>query len=731
MSEINILIKHKEICNLIADNKLADAFLLTDRVLGKIQNSELKQNFDKQREIYNYLLEYSLKGIEDPEKINIYNRIKRQILKIADAAKSEFIQKFAFSNKLSAQKRLLFEQVTNYKITVVSEFIELFKDNLLSENEERKHRLYKLFFLIWFTDYLSDEDYQFIKKYSASSKLYPHEMCVIVSALTISLLRNFDKKKFHALFDFYDADKTLVWNRALVGIILAFYYYDKRIYLYEDLVSRLNSISKDDNVAGNTEQIIYQIVRSKETEKISQKLHDEIIPEMQKIRPKIQDKLNLDDILSDGLIEDSNPDWEELFDDAPELLDKMADFSKLQLEGSDVFMSAFAGFKNFPFYRQAANWFMPFYAENIEVKNIFSDFDDDFDAETFIQGLERSPFMCNSDKYSFCFNIGMMPLAQRNMIIEMFKQESKQTEEIKNEDKLLNKDSDDNQIFTRYLQDLYRFFKLHPLKNDIEDIFETDLDIHNTKLYDILINDETVIEKIAEMYFKKEFYSDAAKIYETLRFKGNKEAKRFEKIGFCYQKSKKFEKALKNYKKAEIIKDPSLWLTKKIAFCYRKLQNFEEALNYYLQAEKEDEENLHIQANIGHCYLAIEDYENALKKYFKVEYYDPDNKSVMRPLAWCSFIVKKIDTAESYFQKLIEAKPTPYDFINYGHLLYAKNKKLKAADMYVKAIRLSDIKTVEDTIREDIKVLLKYHANEKEIDLLIDYVKTKILQNNS
>ncbi len=723
----NLILKHKQICKFVADSKLADAFLLTDDILHEIQVPELKQNFDKQKETYNYLLEYSLKGVDDPERINVYNGIRRQLLKIADTAKSEYLQKFDSANKLSAQKRLLYEQTINYKISVHSELNELIKNNLPSEDEERKMKLYKLFFLIWLTDFLSEEDYLILKKYSASGKLFPHETSVIVSALTISLLRHFDKRKFHALFDFYDADKPKVWNRALVGIVLAFYYYDKRISLYDDLLSRLKSVSRDDKISGHVEQIIYQIVRSKETEKISRRLQDEIIPEMQKFRPKIQDKLNLDDILSDGLIEDSNPDWEELFDDAPDLLDKMADFSKLQLEGSDVFMSAFAGFKNFPFYRQAANWFMPFYAENSEVKKIFSDFDDDFDSETFIQGLERSPFMCNSDKYSFCLNIGMMPAAQRNMIIELFKQENKQTEEITNEDKLLNKDSEDNRIFTRYIQDLYRFFKLHPLKDDIEDIFETDLDIHNTKLYDILIHDEIVLEKIAEMYFKKGFYSDAAKIFEMISFKGNKEAKRYEKIGFCYQKNKNFEKALENYKKAEIIKEPSLWLTKKIAFCYRKIQNFEEALKYYLSAEKSDEENLHIQANIGHCYLASEDYENALKKYFKVEYYDPDNKSVMRPLAWCSFLVGKFDTAESYFQKLIAENPTAYDFINYGHLLYVKNEKLKAVDMYVKAVHLSDIKTVEDAIREDRNVLLKQDTGENDIDLLIDYVKTRIL----
>ena len=727
MMNTDIISQHKQICKLITENKLADAFILTDGILKKIQIPELKQAFDKQKETYNFMLEYSLKGIEDPEKITVYNRIRKQILEIADAAKSEYLQKFMPLNKLVSQKRLLYEQMSNNKITVVSEFGELIKDNLHPENEERKLKLYKLFFLIWLTDSLSEEDYLILKKYAASGKLYFQESSIIVSALTVSILRHFDKQKLHSLFDFYDANKPGVWNRALTGIVFAFYYYDKRIFLYEDLIARLKSVSEDDGIAKNTEQIIYQIVRSKETEKISKRLQDEIIPEMQKFRPKIEDKLNLDDILSEGLIEDSNPDWEEIFDDAPDLLDKMADFSKLQMEGSDVFMSAFAGFKNFPFFRQAANWFMPFYAENAEIKNLFSGFGEDFNTEIFTQGLERSPFMCNSDKYSFCLNIGMMPTAQRNMIIELFKQENKQVEEIKNEDKLLNKDSEDNQIFTRYIQDLYRFFKLHPLKDDIEDIFETDLDIHNTKLFEILINDETVLEKIAGMYFKKEFYSDAVKIFETLKFKGNKEEKRYEKIGFCYQKLKNYEKALENYKKAEIIKEPSLWLTKKIAFCYRKLQNFEEALKYYLSAEKEDEENLHIQANIGHCYLALEDYDNALKKYFKVEYYDPDNKSVMRPLAWCSFVLEKFDTAESYFRKLIKEKPTAYDFINFGHLLYAKNEKIKAVDMYLKAVELSDIKTVEEAVREDSDMLTKYTAKKDEIDLLIDYVKTKML----
>ena len=36
----------------------------------------------------------------------------------------------------------------------------------------------------------------------------------------------------------------------------------------------------------------------------------------------------------------------------------------MQIEGSDVFMSAFSKLKNFPFFNEFSNWFSPFYKEN-------------------------------------------------------------------------------------------------------------------------------------------------------------------------------------------------------------------------------------------------------------------------------------------------------------------------------------------------------------------------------
>jgi len=716
--------EHKKISKLITDKKLADAFLLIENKISMCNDVDLQRKFHKQKETYSFLLEYTFKGINDPEKPKIYKHIQRTLLAINQSVEDEMLLK-SVDLKLSSEKRTLKAEIQRNKDTIENKINDFLYNNL--EDHERKPLLHKLFFHIWLSYDISSNDLIALKKFARSRKVMFYDKSIIVSALTISLVQRFDKNKLISLFDFYDADEEKVWNRSLVGIVIAFFIYNNRIYLYDDLINKIKQVSEDEDINRHIEEIILQLIRTKETEKISNKLRDEIIPEMQKFRPKIEEKLNLDDIISDSLIEDQNPDWEEIFDDAPDLLNKMAGFSKLQLEGSDVFMSAFAMFKNFPFFMQVANWFMPFYSENEELQNAFSNFDENFDSIEFAKGLENSAFMCNSDKYSFCMNINMMPKAQRGMLTELFKTEMKQMKEISDDDELLDKGVKDKHIFTRYIQDLYRFFKLHPLHNEFNDFFETSMDIHNTLFFKTINKEKETIRIISELYFKKGFYKEAIDVLSKLKLKGKAAQKNFEKLGFAWQKLKNYDKALEYYQKAELFNEPSLWLTKKVAFCYRKNNNFEKALEYYQKAEKEDAENIHIQANIGHCYLSLSDYENALKKYFKVEYYEPENVMAKRPIAWCSFVVGKFDTSEKYYQKLIENKPTAFDYINYGHVLFCNNKKMQAVEIYLKGIKIKDLKAFEDSIAEDKEVLLKHSTENTDIDLLIDYVKSKLL----
>ena len=54
---------------------------------------------------------------------------------------------------------------------------------------------------------------------------------------------------------------------------------------------------KNKQLEKHIEIILIQFLKSKETEKITKKFNEEIIPEVIKLRPKIQDKLDLENII--------------------------------------------------------------------------------------------------------------------------------------------------------------------------------------------------------------------------------------------------------------------------------------------------------------------------------------------------------------------------------------------------------------------------------------------------
>jgi hypothetical protein len=154
-----------------------------------------------------------------------------------------------------------------------------------------------------------------------------------------------------------------------------------------------------------------------------------------KLKPDIEEKLKLDELLSKDEFEDKNPDWENFFSDSPDVYKKLEEFSSMQMDGSDVFMGAFSMLKRFGFFEQLSNWFLPFYQEHPEIQKATSGVDDKFDWKGFFEGIEKAPVMCNSDKYSFCFNIGFMPDMQKSMMLDLFSMELKQMSELSEDEK--------------------------------------------------------------------------------------------------------------------------------------------------------------------------------------------------------------------------------------------------------------------------------------------------------
>lgn len=321
-----------------------------------------------------------------------------------------------------------------------------------------------------------------------------------------------------------------------------------------------------------------------------------------------------------------------------------------------------------------------------------------------------------------------MPAQQKAMMLELFIAEMQGLKELEEEDTKLDKKSESKIIFTQYIQDLYRFYKLFPEKNQFYDIFNLKLDIHNSFFFNELIKDDAIIRRIAEYYFEKDHYKEAIDIYFKLEKKGESNYELFQKTAYSYQKLQDYKNALDYYVKAELFDKNHFWNLKKIAFCQRQLKNNEDALKYYLEAEKLEPENLSIQAYLGHSYLSLDNYEKALKHYFKVEYLAPDNTKILRPIAWCYFAQSKLPEAKKYYEKIPENEITKFDLINLGHIEWCNGKMKNAIDFYKRSILQKDnnLKEFLKVLFADKNYLAKQGVNIKEIPMMLDYLRYEL-----
>ncbi len=717
------------------ENRTKEAMDVLGNLTSVCRNRDLPLQLEKHRDTYRSMLTYSFELGDDPKKEEVYRRLMRSLLELNDDVREDLLMKESLLSYYSLKPEV--EQIRHNVMASSSDMAESLSfqkevEYILSGSSggeksrtgEYRRSLLSIFRVIWLTDKFADAEIKMMGKICKSKMIPWYDKSIMVSALTLSLLRHFDIEKVKLLFDFFERGEMQVWQRALIGLFLGLYYHDYRLAYYPEIADRLEAAREAKNLEKNIEAIVIQFLRALETEKVTQKIREEILPEMMKMRSTLEEKLNLDEILSARSLEDENPDWETVFKDTPDLYSKIEEFSNLQMQGSDVFLSAFAMLKRFPFFNEISNWFLPFHGENEEVKEGLSGQGADFDVNLFTEGLERSSFLCNSDKYSFCLNVRHMPDMQKSMMMELFNMELKAMNELEDSDGLIDDTLRDKAVYTQYLQDLYRFFKLHPMKREIDDVFGGDFEFEDSNMFNLLIRDRGILRNIGEFYFQKDHYERAIRIFSRLCHSGE-DAELYEKTGFSYQKLGNFEKALEYYHKAELFDREKPWLIKKIAYCSRKTGDAEKAMEYYRAAEKIEPDNLLIQSYLGHTLMDVEDYEGALNYYFKVEYHQPDNHKIQRPIAWCCFVLGKFKQAEKYFRKVIEKEGNRNDHVNLAHVLWCMGNRKEAIEQYRKGLEKSsrDFEWFASIMEEDSRHLLKHGIKELDIPLMVDYLR--------
>lgn len=701
----------------IEQHRLKSAFDLIVDLLSQVQNWQLQEQLGSLKSTYVSMLYYLSENIKDPESEKIYQILLRSLYQIVDIALWQI--KSANNDSLFYKQR----RNSNFSTTKTSDelinTLKIISKNKLSSSHEniKKKILEKenlnceIFQKIWIDDYWTTEEknkWAKIIKYSNENIL----SCLIVSALTLNLLETFDEKKAILLLEITQNEHAEISERALVGVILFLRKYNNRIHLYAEIVEHLNCLAENSKFIRKICYILIQFISSKETEKITRKITEELIPEIiQKTGMKIGNKLKISNTLNETEISDKNPEWHNLVDELS-IEEKLQEISEWQIEGADVMHSSFIHLKNYSFFKEISNWFIPF-TTPIEAL-------DDQELMQLVNVLKTSTFLCNSDKYSFYFSVSQMPENARKIMIKQFSVEASAMA-IKEKDFF-----DSSQIisyFTRqYIQDLYRFYKLHPERQGFEDIFEIQPEFYKVSFIYKLIGDENNLSIIGEYYFNKNYFEIAVDIYDKLLQSNPNKDILYQKKGYCLQMMGQFCASLNAYQKADLLNANYFWTIKKIAYLYRVLKNYKEALYYYKKAEQLNPKNLSIQLNMGHCYLEIGEFEKALKYYFKVEYLAENKEKVWNPIAWCSLLTGRYQQAMNFFNKIIKNNPTAMDYFNAGHVQLAI-KNLKEAIYFYKLAIEKENYSYEEFVKifsKDVSYFIKAGIKIKNIHFIID-----------
>lgn len=393
----------------------------------------------------------------------------------------------------------------------------------------------------------------------------------------------------------------------------------------------------------------------------------------------------------------------------------------MQMEGIDVYMSTFSQLKSFPFFRNVCNWFYPFDPQHSVVVRVFPE--EEQQKNFMVRGILASPFFCNSDKYSFCLTVNNIPAKQREMFASGFPGQN----ELPQEAEAWKQENASAEVINRqYLQDLYRFFKVHPRRHEFTDIFETlSFNFRDNSLLRPLLSDADARRKVAEYLFHKEYYDESLRLFDELVADGAVDAELFQKVGFCHQKTKDYPKAIEAYLQADVLKPDVLWTIRHLAQCFRLSKEPEAAHPYYLKALEMQPDNLALLLQTGECEVEMERYEDAFARFFKVEYLDGSSLRARRCIAWCSFITGKYDQAEKYYNQLLQAdKPDVQDYLNAGHTAWVQGNTERAVSLYLKGCRAKgDTESFIDLLFKDREELERQHVSPDDLTLMADVLR--------
>lgn len=676
------------ILDCLTDRNLGKAIVAADIFLSVHPNQINLDRLNAIRTDYQRMTDYWRRGFKDPQLEHLYdNMLKRMYVLYATIAGNYEVRHSPFLQSLADRARMT---PRDWSPQVVKESLEAYVSDVAllglgaagAKAEEvyaRHHKeMIELFDFILTSGVWSDGYATAMEEIVLSPTVDSFDQQLILSSVMLANMNVFDMAKFRMMVHVYSqATDEQVRQRALIGWVLSLNVdmnSDIALLVYTEAVELVEKLLEDEDCCRELVELQKQLIYCINAERDNAKIQNEILPDLMKNQGFRMTRNGIVEEEEDELNDILHPDEaEEKLERVEQAYQKMLDMQK---QGSDVYFSGFSRMKVFPFFNEIVNWFVPFYIDHPEISQTLGT----IKKSRFLSGLLKSGPFCNSDKYSFllAFNQVMNQIPQN--LREMMDKGEAIFEEVAPE--VADQPA---YIRRRYLQDLYRFFRLFRQREAFRNPFDQESPDYlflSSSVYRST-HIEPFFNEVTAFLIKKSHYKEA-------RYMLNNYSENREDFQYYMMAAHIGMDPLGNYAKAVELKPDNERAMAGYARALFDQAEYQKSLEAYDKLLTLQPDKRSYLLNRAVCLIKLDRYDEAEKMLFRLNYERPDDTNVNRVLAWALTCNGKYEQADKiYTQLMSEGDSSTDDLLNYGLCLWFSGHVDDAADCFHRYLKES------------------------------------------
>lgn len=673
---------------------------------------------------YKLMLDYFGQGFNDPQRFDLYQNLLSRLYKFTlNLQLSYRIKNVPFYSDMysrsangSFSNDRIKSELENYVADVAMLSLEPEEHRMERSLEiNRRHNVFmqSLFCYLVVSRQWTKADAAFFEDLLLSPTVDSMDARVITAALTLSVMNLYDIRKLGTLASIYlKSDDEHIRQRALVGWAFAL---SGAVADDGKLRVMISKMLKVPGVLNELSDLQKQIIFCLNAEKDNDVIRKDIMPEIIK-----NNNLN---ITRFGITEKEEDPMADVFD--PGAADRAAEkveesFRKMidmQKAGSDIYFGGFSQMKRFPFFYNIANWFYPFYLEHPGISDVVGKLKD---TPLLSAVLKNGPF-CDSDKYSFTLAlssvISRIPANMRDLL--------------NSPDSLgqvvgMEEQAEPAYIRRMVLQDMYRFFRLHPQREQLINPFD---DNHFVFVSHPCFKDtdiRKIIPELCSFCYKRKNIMAVGKLLMPYNVSEDSELCYFAVLVGLENKSSNWP--------ADRLAEALIRLSpndKRAMSLYAKVcfnnSDYGTSAEYYGRLYAEDDGNRMLALKYCAALSMSKQYDKAINLLYKLDIEEPESMPVRRVLAWTLMGLNRFGQAEREYERLMQSpKAGLSDMLNSGYCQWVQGNIGRAVALF-RAYLSAKNKQVKDydilvDFNNDLGFLGDFGINHVDAKIMADFV---------